>query len=121
MACQNGAQDSATGVVMPKTIIPGYKLLLTYDIRPDRVENYYQYVLKEFVPELETMGIYLFRVWHVAWGDYPVRQLEFVVESRETLSRLSESPRFEDMETRLQEFTTDYERKTLRFRRGFQF
>ena len=68
-------------VVMPRTITPGYKLLLTYDIRPDQVEKYYHYVLKEFVPELETMGLYLFRVWHIAWGNYPVRQLEFVAES----------------------------------------
>ena len=106
---------------MPKVITPGYKLLLTYDIRPDCVERYYQYVLKEFVPELETLEIYLFRVWHIAWGAYPVRQLEFVTESHETLLRLSASPRFDDMETRLQELTSAYERKILRFRKGFQF
>ena len=108
-------------VVMPRTITPGYKLMLTYDIRPDQVEKYYHYVLKEFVPELETMGLYLFRVWHVAWGDYPVRQLEFVAESHETLLKLSTSRRFDDMETRLQELTSTYERKMLRFRKGFQF
>jgi len=106
---------------MPKTIIPGYKLLLTYDIRPDQAERYYQYVLKEFVPELETMGIYLFRVWHVAWGDYPVRQLEFVAERRETLLKLAESRRFDDLEARLRALTSSYERKVLRFRKGFQF
>ncbi|MCY4526274.1 MAG: hypothetical protein OXB89_06675 [Anaerolineaceae bacterium] len=106
---------------MPATIIPGYKLLLTYDIRPEQAKTYYHFVLKEFVPELETMGIYLFRVWHVAWGDYPVRQLEFVTESQDNLLRLASSRRFEDMETRLQELTTDYERKILPFRKGFQF
>ncbi len=106
---------------MPATITPAYKLLLTYDIRPDQVKTYYHFVLKEFVPELETMGIYLFRVWHIAWGEYPVRQLEFVVESRENLDRLASSHRFEDLETRLQELTSSYERKTLRFRKGFQF
>jgi hypothetical protein len=105
----------------PQTIIPNYKLLVTYDIRPDMVEKYYYYVLKEFVPELETMGLYMFKVWHIAYGDYPVRQLEFVAEDLETLLEVFASERWETLEGHLKDLTTDYQRKVVRFRKGYQF
>ncbi len=106
---------------MSQTIIPNYKLLVTYDIRQDMVEKYYYYVLKEFVPELETMGLYMFKVWHVAYGEYPIRQLEFVIEDLETVLEVFASDRWETLENHLKELTVGYERKLIRFRRGYQF
>ena len=106
---------------MAQTIIPNYKLLVTYDIRQEMVEKYYYYVLKEFVPELETMGLYMFKVWHVAYGEYPIRQLEFVIEDLETVLEVFASERWERLESHLKELTIGYERKVVRFRRGYQF
>jgi hypothetical protein len=105
----------------PQTIIPNFKLLVSYDIRPDMVEKYYYYVLKEFVPELETMGLYMFKIWHVAYGDYPIRQLEFVTEDLDTIREIFSSDRWESLEDHLKELTTDYERKVVPFRKGYQF
>jgi hypothetical protein len=106
---------------MAQTIIPNYKLLVTYDIRQEMVEKYYYYVLKEFVPELETMGLYMFKVWHVAYGEYPIRQLEFVIEDLETVLEVFASERWETLENNLKDLTVGYERKLVRFRRGYQF
>lgn len=105
----------------PNTIIPNYKLLVSYDIRPEMVEQYYYYVLKEFVPELETMGLYMFKVWHIAYGNYPIRQMEFVVESMDTLHEVFGSERWVTLEHHLQDLTTNYERKVVPFRKGYQF
>jgi hypothetical protein len=105
----------------PNTIIPTYKLLMRYDIRPDEVDKYYYYVLREFVPELETMGLYMFRVWHVAYGDYPIRQLEFITENPQIVQEIFQTERWCVLEDRLKSFTTRYQRKLVRFRTGFQF
>jgi hypothetical protein len=105
----------------PNTIIPNYKLLLTYDIRPESLDKYYYYVLREFVPELENMGLYMFRVWHVAYGDYPVRQMEFVTEDLETAQEVFQSERWCVLEDRLKSYTMRYGRKLVKFRVGFQF
>ncbi|MAS36845.1 MAG: hypothetical protein CL610_22765 [Anaerolineaceae bacterium] len=105
----------------PNTIIPNYKLLLSYDIRPNMVEKYYYFVLKEFVPELETMGLYMFKVWHVAYGDYPIRQLEFIAEDLHTMYEVFDSERWESLESHLQELTTNYARKLVHFKKGYQF
>lgn len=105
----------------PTSIIPTCKVLLSYDIRPELVDKYYHYVLKEFVPELEAMGLYMFRVWHVAYGPYPVRQVEFIAEDLEDVQDIFLSERWKTLEARLKTFTLHYERKLVRFRAGFQF
>jgi hypothetical protein len=104
----------------PQTIIPKYKLLISYDIRPNMVEKYYYFVLKEFVPELETMGLYMFKVWHIAYGEYPIRQMEFVVEDMVTLHEVFASARWATLEHQLQELTTNYSRKVVYFKKGYQ-
>jgi hypothetical protein len=105
----------------PISIIPTCKLLVTYDIQPNQMDKYYQYVLQEFVPELQNMGLYMFRVWHVAYGDYPVRQLEFISEDLESVMEVFETDRWTNLETELKSFTLNYERKLVHFRHGFQF
>lgn len=105
----------------PNSINPRYKLVMTYDIRPDMVNAYYYYVLKEFVPELENMGLYMFGVWHIAYGDYPIRQLEFVSEHFDTVQEVFSTERWTSLEDRLKDLTLRYERKLIPFRHGFQF
>ena len=49
------------------------KLLLTYDPLPENREAYFNYVLGEFVPALEHLGLTMSEAWHTAYGSYPFR------------------------------------------------
>jgi hypothetical protein len=106
---------------MAEMIIPKYKLMLTYDVSPDEEEAYYRFTLGEFVPSLQGMGLYLLRAWHTAYGDYPVRQSEFVAEELETIRRALNSDEFTDLEEQLLGYVTNYKRKVVRFSDRFQF
>ena len=101
-------------------IIPKYKLLLTYDVLPDTQDRYYRYVLGEFAPAVQQMGLYMDWAWHTAYGDYPMRRLEFVTDSWETVERVFHDEKWTELEDRLKSYTTNYSRKLLRYRRGFQ-
>lgn len=101
-------------------IKPEYRLLLIYDIQPNMQERYYRYVLREFVPQLQEMGLYMVAAWHTAYGDYPMRRIEFVTESREVLQTILTSDTWKELEDKLKNFTTNYSRKLLRFRDGYQ-
>ena len=46
------------------------KLLLTYDPLPENREAYFNYVLGEFVPALEHLGLTMSEAWHTAYGSY---------------------------------------------------
>jgi hypothetical protein len=108
-------------MTFPIRIIPRYRLLMRYDIRADMYEPYYQYVMNEFVPALQAMGLYMVGVWHTAYGDYPVRQVEFVSDSLETVREVFQSDRWEQLEFKLQSYILHYERKLVRYRDRFQF
>ena len=97
------------------------KLLLTYDPLPKHREEYFRYVLGEFVPALENLGLTLCEAWHTAYGQYPLRLTGFIAEDRETLDTVLASPEFMELESRLQDFVINYRRKIVPQQPRFQF
>ncbi len=102
-------------------IIPQYKMLLCYDIKRGINTIYYRYMMNEFVPALTEMEIYLLEAWHIAYGDYPVRQVEYVVADLQTIQQVFDTERWQKLEKRLITFTAGYTRKIIPYRHGFQF
>jgi hypothetical protein len=102
-------------------IIPQYKLLMCYDIRRNMNNSYYRYVVREFVPALSEMDIYVVEAWHTAYGDYPRRQVEYVVDDIHVLTDAFDDPHYLDLEGRLKRLTSSYSRKIVPYKRGFQF
>ncbi|MEL6272745.1 MAG: hypothetical protein AAFR22_23260, partial [Chloroflexota bacterium] len=74
-------------------IIPHYKLVLCYDIRRGMHRTYHRYVISEFVPALNDMEIYVVEAWYTAYGQYPIRQVEYVANSIDTLQRAFDTER----------------------------
>lgn len=97
------------------------KLLLSYDPIPERREAYFQYVLGEFVPALEQMGLSLCEAWHTAYGSYPLRLSGFIAINDATIEEILVSEDFIELEARLQEYVANYERRVVHYSRNFQF
>lgn len=102
-------------------IIPRFKLLLSYDIRPESYAVYQRYILDEFIPGLQELELYMLGAWHTAYGAYPVRQIEFVMEEMETMRRALRDDRWQRLEDELKGYTFHYDRKLVPYRHGFQF
>ncbi|NPV67606.1 MAG: hypothetical protein HPY64_10715 [Anaerolineae bacterium] len=105
---------------MGQFIRPRYNVVLTYDVMPEQEEEYYRFALGEFVPGLQELGLYLARAWHTAYGDYPLRQSEFVAEDLATIRKALSSDVFRRLEERLQEYVVNYDRKIVPFNESFQ-
>jgi hypothetical protein len=97
------------------------KLLLTYDPIAERREDYFHYVLGEFVPALEHLGLTMCETWHTAYGPYPLRLTGFVAPDLLTLEQILASEAFQRLESRLQEYVVNYRRRVVPLRRTFQF
>jgi hypothetical protein len=105
-----------------KNEFEGYmKVLLTYDIIPETQETYYQFMLGELVPTVQSMGLGMAEAWHTAVGDYPLRLVAFVGESRAQVDEVIESAKWDELETRLKQYVTNYKRRIVPFRDRFQF
>jgi len=97
------------------------KLLLTYDPIPGRLEAYFRYVLGEFIPALEQLGLTLCEAWHTAYGPYPLRMTGYLAPDEATLEKILASEDFKQLEARLQEFVVNYQRCLVPQRSTFQF
>jgi hypothetical protein len=105
---------------MSDMIIPRYNLVFTYDLLPNQEEDYYKFALSEFVPGMQALGLYLVRAWHTLYGQYPLRQSEFVAENLDTVRDALNNPSFADLEERMMDFVTNYDRHIVAFADGFQ-
>lgn len=99
----------------------GAKLLLTFDIREETQETYLRFMVNEFIPMLQTMGLKSIGVWHTAYGDYPVRLLVFSSESSAAMKQSVASEAFQELEGKLKKYVTEYNRRIVPFDSRFQF
>jgi hypothetical protein len=103
------------------TVVPRYKVLVCYDIKPRDDNDYFQFVLNEYIPRLQGMGLYMYRVYHTNYGDYPLRQLDFIAENLEVVRTVMNSADWDELTDKLTEFVDNYSAKIYPFREGFQF
>ena len=106
---------------MPTTD-PRFKLILTYDVQQDMQDTYLQFMLGELVPAVQSLGLQMTGAWHTAYGQYPIRLVEFIGEDQAAIQAALETPLWNKMEARLLGFVANYSKKTLRVREDqFQF
>lgn len=99
----------------------GLKLLLSYNILAQYQEAYMRFVIEKFIPTLESIGLTNIGVWHTAFGNYPVRLLVFVAEDSAAMRRALETDTWQEMESGLKKFVTDYTRRVVPYDSRFQF
>jgi hypothetical protein len=97
------------------------KLIITYDPMPEKREAYFRYVLGEFVPALEQMGLTLSEAWHTAYGEYPLRLNGFLASDGVVLADILSSDEFRALEERLQTYVINYSRRVVSCRNAFHF
>ncbi len=100
---------------------PRVKLLMSYDIIPEAQQTYYEFILREFIPRVQEMGLAVSEAWHTAYGDYPLRMTAFVAPDMETLKRVMQSEEWERLNQQLDQFVTNLQYKVVRYKEGFQF
>jgi hypothetical protein len=97
------------------------KLLLSYDPIIERREQYFNYVMGEFVPTMEHLGLSMCEAWHTAYGRYPLRLQCFSAPDLETMEDVLASKDFQDLESRLLQLVENYDRRIVPSRSRFQF
>jgi hypothetical protein len=96
------------------------KLLLTYNVNDGASEEYRQFVMGEFLPAVQKLGLAVTEVWLTAYGNYPERQTELVSRDEDTMWRVLSSEEWNELEERLRGYVTDFDRKVIPYQPGFQ-
>lgn len=99
---------------------PPVKLVLSFDIRAGSQQVYYQYMISQFIPATQGMGLQMVDAWHTVYGNYPTRINSFVGLSIDAMRELLSSSEWRELEKRLKEYVTGYSWRMIPLREGFQ-
>lgn len=97
------------------------KLLLIYNIKPYREAEYYRYVMGEFLPTLQNIGLIMSEGWHTAYGDYPMRLMVFRAEDLARMEAILQNREWQKAKERLLRLVHDYEERVVPAKNSFQF
>ena len=96
------------------------KLVLSFDIRPGTQQVYYQFMISQFIPAAQGMGLQMSDAWHTVYGDYPSRITHFVGLDQDAMRKVLLGPEWRELEKRLQEYVTNYSWRIVPLRERFQ-
>jgi len=96
------------------------KLLMSWDILPGREQEYFEFVVREFIPGMQRLGLEPTDAWFTMYGDHPQIIAGMQIGSKSALDRILESTEWIDLTEHLLNFVTDFSYKIVPARKGFQ-
>jgi hypothetical protein len=99
------------------------KLLMHWDIRPGRDQEYFEFVVREWVPGIQKLGIQPTGAWYTVYSrdkDAPQIMTEGTTKDLEDMRDILNSEDWQGLFERLQEFVQNYQQKIVHVTGGFQ-
>ncbi len=100
--------------------IIGMKLLLSYEVNPESLQEYYQFVMTRYVPTMQSLGLQMSEAWHTAYGDAPNRMIGFVTDNQENMLGLLQDDDWLALNAQLEQYVSEFSFKMIPYRSGFQ-
>jgi hypothetical protein len=98
-----------------------FKLLLSWDILPGREQEYFEFVVREFIPGIQALGLEPSDAWLTIYGDHHPQILTGVqVSSLSSLNSVMTSEEWDLMIAKLLDFVDNLEIKKVKSKPGFQ-
>jgi len=96
------------------------KLLMTWDILPNREQEYFEFVISVFIPETKQLGIKPVDVWYTVYGEQPQMMVAAKIQSQAALNVTMASKEWQRLLDNLMQFVENFSYKVIPSRTGFQ-
>ena len=90
------------------------KLLMQWDIKMGREQEFSEFVVREFAPKLMQLGVEPSEVLYTMYGEGPQMLAIGAVESPERLSTIMQSSGWDTLHKKLLTYVTNYSQKVVR-------
>ena len=97
------------------------KLILTWDIAPEREQEYFEFVVREFIPGVQRLGFELSDAWATVYGNQPQILVGAVLPSTTKAKQVMRSTEWKSLNNQLKDYVHNYSQKIVESRGGFQF
>ena len=97
------------------------KLIMTWDINQEHEQEYFEFVVREFLPEVQKLGFKLSDAWVTVYGDQPQILVGAILPTFQNVIKIIDSEKWTFLVNNLLDYVTDYQEKIVPASGGFQF
>ena len=96
------------------------KLIMRWNVRPETESEYFEFLVHEFIPGMNRLGISDFQVWYTAYGECEQKLASGTAPSKEHMNYALQNNEWETLHDKLQSFVDNFSQKVIPATRGFQ-
>jgi hypothetical protein len=93
---------------------------MTWDILPGREQEYFEFVVRDFVPGMQRLGIQPTEAWYTTYGQRPQILTGGVAADRQTMEQALSGDAWKALRGKLLEYVTNFEYRVVQAEGGFQ-
>jgi hypothetical protein len=97
------------------------KVLMTWDISPDHEQEYFEFVIGEWIPGIQRLGLETVEAWATIYGNYPQIQVAMLAPDLPDAQRVLNSTDWNSLRSKLFTYVRNYSFKIVESKGGFQF
>ncbi len=96
------------------------KLLMTWDILPGREQEYFEFVVRDWIPGIQRLGLEPSDAWYTMYGEQPQILAAAQTANLASLQRILDSQDWKSLTRQLLDYVEDFNYKIVLARAGFQ-
>ena len=96
------------------------KIIMSWDIKPGRDQENFEFVVREFAPGITRLGLQPTEAWFAIYGECPQIMMGGITTDFDTMKNMLDSKEWHDLQDKLMQYVNNYEQKIVRFSPGFQ-
>lgn len=93
---------------------------MTWDILPGREQEYFEFIVRDWIPGLQQLGLEPSDAWFTMYGEQPQIMAAAQVSNLTNLQRALETSKWKEITQRLLEYVEHFDYKVVQARSGFQ-
>ncbi|HRQ32016.1 MAG: hypothetical protein HS124_07460 [Anaerolineales bacterium] len=97
------------------------KVLMTWDILGERNNEYFEFVIGEFIPGVQRLGLQPAEAWATIYGSYPQIQVGLLASDATQARQILSSNDWGILQERLFGYVKNFSYRIVMARSGFQF
>jgi hypothetical protein len=97
------------------------KVIMTWDIAAERDQEYFEFIIGDFVPGVQRLGLQPSDAWATLYGAYPQIQVGLLASDASHAREILSSNEWTVLQERLFSYVKNYSHKIVQVRTGFQF
>lgn len=96
------------------------KLIMSWDISPEHEQDYFEFIIRDYIPGIQRLGCELSDAWATVYGAKPQIMVGVVIANARKARQLLLSEEWLSLNNRLQDFIQNFTLKMVYARNSFQ-